>query len=244
MMNRRMFAPLITSLVVCGLSIGIANAQPPGGGGGRGGRGGMMGGAMLLRAPEVQAELKLTDDQKTKLQAAQQEMGQKMRDMFQNSQGQDPEERRKQMAAMQEEQKKTIDSILTPDQQKRYNQLDLQWTFQMAPGMALSRPEVATALKLTDDQKKSLEQINSKSREDMQALMQGSDPQSMTQEERQAMNTKRQAIQKDTADKIQALLTDDQKKAWKDLTGDPFKFPPMRGFGGGRRGGGAPPAGA
>ena len=39
---------------------------------------------------------------------------------------------------------------------------------------------------------------------------------------------KRAEITKATTEKATALLTDDQKKAWKDLTGDPFEWPPRR----------------
>ena len=64
-----------------------------GGGGQRGGQGrggfGQRGGmfqqseAMLLSRPDVQKDLKLTDDQKKSLQALQKEMGDKMRAEFQ-----------------------------------------------------------------------------------------------------------------------------------------------------------------
>ena len=57
------------TMVVCSLAVAlvlsaqVASAQRPGGFGG----GGFGGGAMLLGTPEVQKELNISDDQKTKL---------------------------------------------------------------------------------------------------------------------------------------------------------------------------------
>ncbi len=46
------------------------------------------------------------------------------------------------------------------------------------------------------------------------------------------------ALRKETMEKVMALLTDEQKKAWKDMTGEPFevRFEGTRGGFGGRRG--------
>ena len=34
------------------------------------------------------------------------------------------------------------------------------------------------------------------------------------------------ALRKETTEKIVAVLTDDQKKSWKEMTGEAFTFPP------------------
>src|SRR5690349_12018635 len=91
---------MIKSILVVGIAVlaAVSMAQG-GGGGGRGqGRGGMRGfqdasGVFLLQRPEVQVELKLTDDQKSKLAAIRDEQGQKMREAFQNFQSMSQEER-------------------------------------------------------------------------------------------------------------------------------------------------------
>ena len=36
------------------------------------------------------------------------------------------------------------------------------------------------------------------------------------------------AIRKETSEKVVALLSDDQKKSWKELTGEPFTLPTTR----------------
>jgi len=48
------------------------------------------------------------------------------------------------------------------------------------------------------------------------------------------MQKKMAALNKETMEKVSGVLTDDQKKAWKDLTGEPFEFKPDPGQFGGR----------
>src|SRR5947209_7248015 len=123
---------------------GGALAQRGGFGFGRGG-----GGANMLRTPEVQAELKLTDEQKTKVT----DLLAKLREQRQ-SQGQDfqslsQEERQKLQATRRAEEDKQLADVLNADQMKRYHQLVLQ-----QQGMtAVLDKTVADQLKLTDDQK-------------------------------------------------------------------------------------------
>ena len=58
------------------------------------------------------------------------------------------------------------------------------------------------------------------------------------------MRTRMEALRKQTDEKITALLTDDQKKQWKEMLGAPFTFPtPRFGGPGGRGGFGGPPPG-
>src|SRR5262249_1518073 len=147
---------------VCLLAAGSTLAQqgPPRGFGGPGGPMGFGGGsAMLLLLPEVQKELKLTADQKSKLTAQQQKMRLAMQQAMQQYgprlQNATPEERQqifaevqKAMADAQAQQAKEVSAILTDDQQKRLKQI--QW--QQQGNMALTDPEVAAALKLTEEQ--------------------------------------------------------------------------------------------
>ncbi|HVS34038.1 MAG TPA: hypothetical protein VMS17_00555, partial [Gemmataceae bacterium] len=112
----------------------------------------------------------------------------------------------------------------------RFQQLEVQ-----AAGLqAFSKDDVATALKLTDDQKKSIKDVQDGLQKDMQDLFQNAGQGG----DRAALMTKIQGMRKDALDKVVNGLTDDQKKTWKDLTGDAFEFPaPMRGNrGGGNRG--------
>src|SRR5207248_7657824 len=132
------------------LASGGAFAQGPGGGppgqfggppgrfgGPFGGPGRGPGGGMLTMIPEVQTELKLTDEQKSKLaglrQQAQQQMQQAFQQVREKADGASPEEQpqifdqvRKTMDSLRTQQEKQIASILTADQQKRLKQIGYQ----------------------------------------------------------------------------------------------------------------------
>jgi acyl-CoA reductase-like NAD-dependent aldehyde dehydrogenase len=199
-------------------SIATASAQ------GRRGGGFMRGGLQLLNIKEVQDELKMAPEQVSKIADKQQEVRQAMQEARQsagNFQDMSPEDRAKFFAKMQEIQNKAVSDILDTKQMKRFHQLELQ---QQGP-MAITRPDVAAELKLTDDQKKQIGEVQQKAQADQRAMMQGVDFQNMSQEERAQFGAKMQAAQKATGEKLLALLTDDQKKTWKDMQGEPFKFP-------------------
>jgi hypothetical protein len=204
----RVLATLGLSLIVSG----VAFAQQPGRGFGGGG-----GGLFLLTRPEVQAELKMTDAQKSQVQ----EMSAKMREAnqgrFQQLQNASQEERVKLQAEMQAEQTKAVNGILNPDQQKRFKEISLQ-----QQGLqSLAMPTVADELKLTAEQRTQVQSILQQRREAMGGLFQqGGD--------RQAAMEKMQALTKESDAKILALLTDAQKAQWTQMTGTPFNLPPFR----------------
>jgi Spy/CpxP family protein refolding chaperone len=70
------------------------------------GFGPMGGGAMLLRAPEVQTELKLTDAQKTQVDAMMEQLRGERQSAFQGLRGQGPEAFQKKMAEWQTNEEK------------------------------------------------------------------------------------------------------------------------------------------
>src|SRR5262249_24628995 len=107
-------------------------------------------------------------------------------------------------------------AILNADQQKRYRQLVLQ-----RQGMsALTEKAVQDELKLTDDQRSKVQEIVSAQQAEMRSLFQGGGG-----GDREAMRQKFQEMQKQRDEKLAALLTDDQKKQWKEMLGAPFTFP-------------------
>jgi hypothetical protein len=175
----------------------------------------MGGGAMLLSNKSVQKELKVSDEQGEKLKALQTETMEKNRERFQGFQDLSQEERQSKMREAQAELAKSLDGILKPEQVKRFKQIEIQ----VGGFNAFNQPRVQEALKLTDEQKEKVRGIAEEargampSREDAQA-----DP--------DAAMKKRTEITKATTEKVTALLNDDQKKAWKDLTGDPFDYKP------------------
>jgi hypothetical protein len=184
---------------------GSASAQ-------RGGRFGNPGGASLLTRPEVQTELKLTAEQKTKAEALAETLREERRGRFQDLRDATPEERTKVMSEWRTEEMKRVNAVLNPDQQKRFRQISLQ---QEGP-MAVIHADVASELGLTDDQKKKVQEIQAQMRAEQQNLFQDAGG------DREALRGKMEALRKSSNDKVVAILTDAQKTKWKEMTGAPL----------------------
>src|SRR5262245_2313115 len=213
------------------------------GGGGAGQRGGGFGGGggfqFLLANASVQEELKVGDDQKTKIQEFSTKEREEMMARFQGGERPTPEQ-------LAENQKKTNDArakfakeTLKPDQLKRYNGIRLQ---QLGV-MAFKEPEVQTSLKLTGDQKEKMNALAedyTKDRNESSPMGRrggggggggkggggrgfGLDPE--TQQ-------KLAKLSKDFMTKAEKVLTDGQQSEWKELVGKPFEV--RFDFGGGR----------
>ncbi len=183
---------------------------------GRGGFGG--GGTALLMAPNVQKDLKLTDEQVGKVQDTLREIREKHQDDFSALRDASPEERRAKMATLTQTVSAEVKKALSfsAEQSKRYDQISLQ-----AQGlMAFANPTVNEKLKLTEEQKSKIREIGEATR----SAAGGAFNKDASQEERAAARTKMVARQKENMAKVQALLTDDQKKAWQELTGEPIEI--------------------
>jgi hypothetical protein len=236
----RLLMTLAMAAAVTVLVAGDSLAQQPGRrGGGQPGRGGagMFGGGgnplMLLANADVQKELSLTDDQKEKVKSAGDKMREKMREAFQGGGQPDREKMQAMMKEMNDEATKTVKETLKPEQQKRLKEIQ----YQAMGAQAFANADVQKELKITDEQKEKLNTINQDMQKEMRELRQGGNFQDPETQK------KIQALRKETTEKTMAVLTDDQKKTWKDMTGEPVKYNLQQGFGGGRRGGpgGNPP---
>lgn len=246
---------------VVALSVaGVVQAQPPGGRGGfgggfGGGRGGFGGGgeAFLLSTPEVQKELSITDDQKglidEMLADLRQGGGQRpdfgsFRDLSEEERAKRFEEMRKQAEERTKQAEDALKAILNEQQFARYSQLRLQ----RQGVMALSRPEVADQLGLTQEQKDKLAAQREAERGERGGpggRQRGEGGPGQAGGERpdfQAMMAEMQKRrEKQEADAL-AVLTPEQKTKWESLQGAKFTFPQPT-FGGGRGGPGRPPGG-
>lgn len=185
--------------------------------GGRGFGGGMGGGAMLLSNKGVQKELKLSEEQIGKADAFTKEQGEKMREKFQGLQDLDQGERREKMQAIMKESTETTNKFLkdtlSADQAKRFQQISLQ----QRGYTAFTDTEIQSKLKFSDEQKDKVKQIN----EDAMKAMQ--DARQEAGNDFQAMREKMTELRKETMSKVNGVLTDDQKKTWKEMTGEPFE---------------------
>jgi len=221
-----------------------------------GGMGGMNK-LMLLGAEKVQTELKITDEQKTKIQELQRAQGEKMRELFagRGTRDMSQEERAKRMEELQKkrteltaEADKAIAGILNADQGTRLQEI---WVQQRGVE-AFKDAAVAKDLKLTTDQVQKIDAVIASGQAEERKLLeemrgqggQGNQPRDPSAF--QAVREKRQKIQKDTQAKALEVLTADQKAVYTKLQGKTFEVDPrdlFQGRGGpggpgGRRGGG------
>lgn len=226
----------------------VATAQPQGGRGGLGGPGmfrgggmGEMGGLMYLRSEQVQKELNLTEEQKDKLRALGEKLGEQMRERFSGMRDLSEQQRRERFQEMQkdaakraEETRKELAGILKPEQFKRLRQIELQ----QQGAAALMRPEVAENLGLTAEQKEKLEQIGRSSMEKIGSLFQEGRDRERSEEERNQLREKGQQIRQEGEKEAMAVLTPEQKQKLRDMMGEPFELDRSAMFGrGGDRGG-------
>jgi Spy/CpxP family protein refolding chaperone len=186
------------------------------------GRGfGMGGGMQLYMNSSVQKEIKLTDDQVSKVREIVTDIRGKYQDKLQEAR--DAQDREKMMKLNQEmtaEARKAMSEVLKPEQQKRFTEIQMQ---QMG-AMAFSNPEVQKKIVLTDDQKDKLKTINDDAMAQRREIMQG------FQDDREGTMKKMAEFNKEIMGKVTALLSEDQRKTWKEMTGEPFevKFEPPR----------------
>ena len=197
---------------------------------GRGGRGGFGGGAaMLVNNEAVQKELKLSEEEVTKAKEAVQEITEKFREEMTKARDLEGDEQRQKMREIMtkqgEETNAALAKVLKPEQVKRLKQIGVQ---QMGV-MAFTSPDVSKVLKLTDEQKEKVTSIQMEQNEEMQGLRgnAGGDFQEMMK--------KMTTMRKEFTTKAVALLTPEQTKEWKELTGDSFDVPMGAGGRGGKR---------
>ena len=132
------------------------------------GRGGLRQGNVapiqLLKLDEVQADLKLTDDQKKNVAAEQETFMKSRREIF-GAADKDSGERGPKMKELNDTTSKALASVLDEGQQKRLKEIVLQ----VNGAAELDNEELAAELKITPEQNKQLAEIrkaNAKARRD------------------------------------------------------------------------------
>ena len=197
------------------------------------GRGGMMGGMMggggvqLITNASVQKEIKLEEEQAEKVKGVAEELRGNIRESMSSLQDLEPQDRMKKMQEIQrttnEAGMKALGVILKPDQMKRFHEVVLQ---QEGPAVLATHPMLAKKLKVSDEQVGKITAIQAEMRTEMRDLRDASDPAAAMAK-----------LRKTTNDKALAVMTDSQKKEWKDMLGEPFEIKMEGGpggFGGGR----------
>jgi Spy/CpxP family protein refolding chaperone len=191
---------------------------------GRGFGMGMGGGAGILRAPNVQKELKLSDEQIGKIQDSLTASREKHADDYAALRDLSQEERPAKVAELNKTISSEVKKALSfnDTQSKRFDQIAIQ-----ASGlMAFADPTVASKLKLTSDQKSKIREIQESSR----GQLQGFNFKDASEQERADFMKKMATNQKENMTKAMAVLTSEQKSDWKELTGDPVEInmPPFQ----------------
>ena len=208
----RFFGTLALALGGLVLLASPALAQNRGGGGFGGGAAG------FLMAPNVQKDLKLTDEQVKKVQETLRDIRERHQADYTALRDASSDVRWTKMASLNETVSDEVKKALsfTAEQSKRYDQISLQ-----ARGLqAFASASVDEKLKLTDEQKSKIREIA----EAMRSSFAGAVNKDASEQERTEARNKRAATQKENMTKVQALLTDDQKSAWKELIGEPIEI--------------------
>lgn len=166
----------------------------------------------LISRQDVQTELKVTPDQKTKLAEAmpRKEHGDKN---SQDTKVIDKEANKKLQSALEAK----IKEILDDPQEKRLNELMIQ-----RQGVkAVFEKSVATKISLTKEQENQLNTARRGQRDEQQALVEKLNKQEISKEDAKAA---RQKLDDALEAEIGKILTDKQKSDLKALGGAPFKF--------------------
>ena len=162
---------------------------------------------MLLRQQSVQKELKLTEEQVEKIHKFAHQQWEKAQKA---SKGSDAEQD-KEFVKLSEENERFVEKTLMKEQRTRLQEINLQ----VAGLLCVTRHDIAKRLKLTDEQKKRLAEIQKEARREAEELLYA------TKKEQQREKLKE--IRELSRKRVQDLLTDEQELAWKNMTGEPFK---------------------
>jgi hypothetical protein len=122
---------------------------------------------------------------------------------------------------------KALGDVLNEKQLKRLRQIDLQ-----TRGVgAFSDAKVKKELKISDEQSESIKTVIDESVKERQELFKEAQGGNF-----EGMQEKMTALTKETQEKVQAVLSADQRKQWKQMIGDEFKLENQGfgGFGGGK----------
>lgn len=234
-------------LAVCG----TATAQPPGGGFGGFGGGGFGGGAANLRTSlfsnkPLQEELKITDEQATKLKEAGAKQAEALKPFipaapmgfggggFGGGGGgrgftmpaQAPRDDDGALAFYKlqvkliEERAAVLKATLSADQHKRLMQLENQ---QLGTA-AFTNARVAKELGLSEEVTKKIAEMNDGMNKEIQEMTQSAFQDGFDREKMQELQKKQRVLREETVEKMEKVLSDDQRKKWKDMTGEAFDF--------------------
>ena len=251
-LSRKVTGLLSVALLAFMVTPAMAQQRGQGGQGGRGGAGGggfgsrggggsMFGGRgggdmtqTLLRIEAIRTELEISPDQEEAL-TKMQEQGRTERPSgdFRNMSEEERTEfftkMRKQAEERNAKMKEQLEEVLFPEQLERLQEINIQ----LQGIAALRNEDVAKELKITEAQKKELEEVQAgmmeKMREGMRELFTSGGG-------REGMREKIEKMREDMEGDVLGVLTSDQKKKFEEMKGEKFEMPEGA-FGRGGQGG-------
>jgi hypothetical protein len=179
----------------------------------------MLGPRFLVFRDKVQDELKLSDEQKRKLEKRLQDTVQYTMQFFQKLADKEPEEREKELHAYREKAQENLSAflqgLLQEEQSKRLRQVMLQRDRLFA---LLGDAEITKELEITDKQRQQFGQVAQEMQKKIEPLLKEAQKGGNPQE----IGPKIRKIRKEQEERIEALLSDAQKKQWKEIRGKPL----------------------
>ncbi len=187
----------------------------------------------MLRTEQVQKELKLTDEQNSQIDDLAIQLQSDALELFSSMQDLSDEERKTELPNLMKkfgekgkELQAKVDGFLNAEQNARMKELSLQ----QRDAEALGDEDVISALKLTDDQKKKLRDVQEEAarqvEEALKPLLGGGGGGDLGD-----IKTKMEKMRKELSEKALAVLTSEQKAKFEKMKGPKFDFPQGGGFG-------------
>jgi hypothetical protein len=172
---------------------------------------------MVVR-DKVQEELRLSEEQKKKLEKRLHDTLQDTMYFFQNLNDKKPEEREKELHAYVQKAQENLTAFLEGAlKEEQFNRLR-QVMLQREGLFALGHPQIMKELEITDKQRQQFIEVVQEFQKTVEPLVKEAQKDGKPEE----IGPKVMKIRKEHEAKIEALLTDAQKKQWKDLLGKPF----------------------
>ena len=178
-----------------------------------------LGAAVVVFRDKVMEELKVSDDQREKLMRLALEQLMQTGPFLDTLKEGGPEREKKlneHRKEAREKLAKNLEDVLEPEQRNRLRQI----TLQQEGSFVLGREDVRKDLKITQEQMKQFvaitEELHKKAEALVKQVQSGADP--------NEIRPKIEQLRKDQGKKLEAVLTDAQKKQWQDLLGPPFEL--------------------
>lgn len=178
---------------------------------------------MLLSREDVQKDLAITDDQKTKITDATEKANQKRQEAMQaarDSAGGDFQAVMKAMQPINEkltaENWSNVGSVISADQTKRLKEISIQ---MQGNSVVMTNKDVQKDLSVTDEQKTKFTDLQAKQQTAMQELFQKMRDGEVDRSQMPEIMAKNRKVMEDEINKV---LTETQKSKLKDMAGKPF----------------------